>query len=67
MILTKKELLGHIANNSSIPVVTSLNRFMQNSNEEQLDMINKDILATDVYSLGCPTIQKSNLDWINKI
>ena len=63
----KKELLGHIANNSSIPVITSLNRFMQNATEKQLDMINKDILATDIYSLGCPTIQKSNLDWVNKI
>ena len=68
---TKKgeKLLSQIYNKSNLPIVTSVNKFLKNANETGRRMIEKDILATNIYTLGyqIPSYRKSNLDYTEQI
>ena len=64
-----KKALSYISKNSKIPIVTSLNTFLKTATEEQKDMIQLDISATNLYTLGynIPKHRKLNLDFTEKI
>jgi len=61
-----RELLAKISSNSSIPVVTSVNKFLEKATELQKEMLLSDILATNIYTLA--TKEKiMNLDFIRRL
>lgn len=64
-----KILLSHISNSTSkVPVVTSVKKFIDSNNNKILrNMLSKDILATNVYTLGYEYSSKANLDFTNKL
>ena len=62
---TGEKLLSQIYNKANLPIVTSVSKFLKNANETGRRMIEKDILATNIYTLGyqIPNFRKSNLDY----
>jgi predicted nucleotidyltransferase len=46
-----KNFLPDISKSSSVPIVTSVNRFFKNATPLQKDMMLKDILATNIYAI----------------
>lgn len=60
-----EKLLSKIYNNTKLPIVTNVAKFMKVANEAQKNMLGKDILATDIYTLGyqVPNYRKANLDY----
>ena len=59
-------MIPELVKKSRIPIVTSVNKFLKNSSDAQKEMLELDILATDIYSLGyqIPDFRKTNLDYI---
>ena len=50
------------------PVITSVKKFMdENKNKAVINMLQKDILATNIYTLGYEYDSKSNLDYTKKL
>lgn len=66
---TGEKLLTQIYNKSNLPIVTSVSKFLKSANETGRRMIEKDILATNIYTLGyeIPSYRKSNLDYTKQI
>lgn len=64
-----KFMISEIAKaNPKLEIITSVKRFLDNSNNKNLKtMLNKDIFATDVYTLGFTYDSCSNLDFTKKI
>lgn len=64
-----KTLLSQISNpRSKYSVVTSVKKFMDNNNNKILrNMMEKDILASNIYTLGYEYDSKSNLDYTKKL
>lgn len=68
-----KMMLSEIVkSNPKLKVITSVNKFMQikpKKREEklQLEMLRKDILATDIYTLGYKDESKGNLDFTHNM
>lgn len=64
-----KFMISEIAKaNPKLEIITSVKRFLDNSNNKNLkSMLNKDIFATDVYTLGFTYDSCSNLDFTKKI
>ena len=64
-----KELLSRISNkNPNLKIVTSVKKFMdENLNRNLSMMIEKDILATNIYTLGYLADGQANLDFTKKI
>lgn len=64
-----KIMLSEISNkNSKIPLVTSVKKFMDNVPNKNLKMlIEKDIWASNVYTLGYEYESKANLDYTEKL
>ena len=64
-----KALLSEIAKaNPKIEMITSVNKYIEQSNNKQLlEMLKTDIFATDVYTLGYDCDSKSNLDFTNNM
>lgn len=64
-----KILLSQISNSKSKqPVITSVKKFMDNNNNKILkNMMEKDILASNIYTLGYEYDSKSNLDYTKKL
>ena len=62
-------LISEIAKaNSKLELITSVKRFMDNSSNKNLKtMLEKDIFATNVYTLGYTFDSCSNLDYTKKI
>ncbi|MBQ9267395.1 MAG: nucleotidyltransferase [Clostridia bacterium] len=62
---TGEKILSSITSKSNMPVVTSVSKFFKNANETSAKMMRKDILATDIYTLGyqMPAYKKTNLDY----
>ena len=60
-----EKILSKINSKSNMPVVTSVSKFLKSANEPAKRMIEKDILATNIYTLGyqVPNFRKSNLDY----
>ena len=64
-----QELLSEISRrNRKLEIITSVKKFMDKKANPNLKiMMNKDIWATDVYTLGFEYESKSNLDYTHKI
>ena len=64
-----KILLSRISTQKSkTPVLTSVKKFMDSNNNKVLqNMIEKDILATNIYTLGYEYESKANLDFTKKL
>ena len=64
-----QELLSQISKkNHKLEIVTSVKKFMdKKSNPDLKLMLNKDIWATDVYTLGFEYESKANLDYTHKL
>ncbi len=64
-----KTLLSEISNRKSKnTVVTSVKKFMDNNNNKILkNMMEKDIFASNIYTLGYEYDSKSNLDYTKKL
>ena len=60
-----KKIIPELVKNSRIPVVTSISKFLKNATPYQKEMLELDILATNVYTLGyqMPSFRKTNLDY----
>ena len=61
-----KELLPTISKSSTLPVITSLTKFLNQSTELQKEMLDKDILATNIYTLMRKD-KTMNLDYTRRI
>lgn len=62
-----KALLSQL-NNTKYPVITSVKKFINNNNNKILkNMMEKDILASNIYTLGYENDSKSNLDYTKKL
>lgn len=64
-----KFMISEIAKaNPKLEIITSVKRFLDSSNNKNLKtMLNKDIFATDVYTLGFTYDSCNNLDFTKKI
>lgn len=64
-----KELISQIAKvNPKLNIITSVKKYMDTTNNKNLkEMLEKDILATNIYTLGYEMDSWSNLDYTNKI
>ena len=66
-----KSLLSEIARtNPKLNIITSLKKYMdqnQNKNKILSEMLEKDIFATDIYTLGYTGESKANLDFTNNM
>ena len=64
-----KELLSRISkNNPNLKIITSVKKFMdENINRNLNMMIEKDIFATNVYTLGYQADGLANLDFTKKL
>lgn len=64
-----QELISQISKkNRKLEVVTSVKKFMDSCTNKNLkSMMNKDIWATDVYTLGFEYESKANLDFTHKL
>ena len=64
-----KTLLSEISNKKfKYPVITSVKKFIDTNNNKTLtNMLEKDILATNIYTLGYEYDSKANLDFTKKL
>lgn len=64
-----KRLLSEITKkNPKINMITSVKKYIdQNKNKQLAEMLNLDIFATDIYTLGYSRESKANLDFTNKM
>lgn len=64
-----KQLLSEIVrNNPKINIVTSVKKYMDNVGNKNLkEMLQTDIFATNIYTLGYESDSWANLDYTNKI
>ena len=65
-----KFLISEIAkSNPKLEIITSVKKFIdeRSSNKNLMTMLDKDIWATNVYSIGYETTASSNLDFTKKI
>lgn len=64
-----KFLLSQISKkNPRLQVITSVKKFIDNNTDKNLkDLLEKDIFATNVYTLAFKSDSWSNLDFTNKI
>ena len=64
-----KKIISKLNKYTEIPIVTSIANFMKKCNNEQKEMMEKDILATNIYMLGneIPEFRYYNLDYTKRI
>ena len=64
-----QELLSEISKkNKKLEIITSVKKFMDKKGNDNLKLLmNKDIWATDVYTLGYDYESKANLDYTHKL
>ncbi len=64
-----EKVLSQIHNNSNLPVVTSVSKFLKNANPTSKKMLEKDIMATNIYTLGyqIPKYRTMNLDFTKQM
>ena len=61
-----EKALPYLINNSRIPIITSVNKFLKgNASDSQKKMLELDILSSNIYTLGyqIPNFKKLNLDY----
>ena len=66
---TGKRIISAIADaNPKLEIIVSVKKFMEHSNNSQLkNIMSKDILATNIYTLGYKTNPIANLDYTHKV
>ena len=67
-----KFLLSELSKNKKLNVITSVKQFMDNNKSNNTNrilknMLEKDILATNIYTLGYKKNPDANLDYTKKI
>lgn len=64
-----KELISKLAkNNKKLQIITSPKKFLQKNNNKILkNMLEKDMLASNIYTLGYSSNSKANLDYTSKL
>lgn len=63
-----KLLLSEMCRNRKLEVITSVKQFMDNSKNKILtSMLDKDILATNIYTMGYKKTPDANLDYTKKL
>ena len=64
-----KKIISAIAKqNPKTHIIVSVKKFMENHTDHQLrNMLSKDILATNIYTLGYQNNPVANLDYTHKI
>ena len=64
-----KELIGKlVAKNKKTHIITSPKKFLKNNKNKLLkNMLEKDIFASNIYTLGYSKNSKANLDYTNKL
>lgn len=64
-----EKVLSQIGNLSNLPVVTSVSKFLKNANETSKKMMEKDIMASNIYTLGyqIPKYRTVNTDYTTPI
>ena len=63
-----RDILSAISNNQNIQVITSVKKFMDLSNNKNLiHMLNTDINATNIYTLGYQKDSWANLDYTHNM
>ena len=67
-----QELLSELSKNKKLNVITSVKQFMDNNKSNNTNrilknMLEKDILATNIYTLGYKKNPDANLDYTKKI
>ena len=61
-------IIPSVRNNGTIKIITSVKKFIDNNKDNKLNkLLEKDILATNIYTIGYKNIDKNNLDFKNKI
>ena len=60
-----KQLLSTLSNKCQLPVITSLNEAIKKNIKSTI--LEQDILATNIYTLGYKNSSKANLDFIQKL
>ncbi len=64
----KRIISAIAAANPKLNIIVSVKKFMENSNDTLLrNMISKDILATNIYTLGYKKDSVANLDYTHKV
>ena len=64
----KRIISAIAAANPKLNIIVSVKKFMENSNNNTLrNMISKDILATNIYTLGYEKDPIANLDYTHKV
>lgn len=60
-----KKVIPELVKKSRIPIVTSISKFLKTATPSQKEMLELDIMATNIYTLGyqIPTFRKMNLDY----
>ena len=67
-VSNRGKLLLSQLNNPKYPAITSVKKFMDSNNNKVLkSMIEKDILASNIYTLGYEYDSKANLDYTKKL
>lgn len=63
-----KKLLSYLNNSTKLKLITSVKQFINQNNDKILkSMLDKDILATDIYTLGYKNFSEANLDFTKRI
>lgn len=64
----KRIISAIAAANPKLDIIVSVKKFMEHSNDKSLiNMISKDIFATNVYTMGYKTNPVANLDYTHKV
>ena len=64
----KRIISAIAAANPKLKIIVSVKKFMENSTDNALrNMISKDILATNIYTLGYKENPIANLDYTHKV
>ena len=67
-VSNRGKLLLSKLNNPKYPAITSVKKFMDSNNNKILkNMLEKDILASNIYTLGYKNDSKANLDYTKKL
>lgn len=64
-----KDLISNVINNNAeVKVITSVKRFLENEEDDRLrEMLNKDIYASNIYTIEFTSDETSNLDYTKKL
>ena len=64
-----EKLLASLYNKANVPVVTSVSKYLKSANDTGRQMMEKDILASNIYTLGyqIPAYREANIDFTRQM